>query len=113
MRISSGERKFELTWRACNGPSLQAEHKFHPERRWRFDFAELSKSVAFEVEGGTFGVSRHTSGKGYAADCEKYNEAAMMGWLVIRLTPAMITVPEIERLIAWLNSLPSARLQWI
>lgn len=98
---------------ACHGPNLQVEHKFHPERRWRFDFACPEKAVAFEIEGGTFGISRHTSGKGYAADCEKYNEAALRGWLVIRLTPAMITVPEISRLIEWLNSLPSARIHWV
>lgn len=33
---------------------------------------------------------RHNSGAGMATDCEKYNQAALLGWLVIRATPTMI-----------------------
>ena len=46
--------------------------------------------VAVEVEGGTWVGGRHTTGKGFESDCVKYNLAAIDGWLVIRVTAAMI-----------------------
>lgn len=53
------------------------------DRLWRFDyFWEIG--IAFEYEGGTFSGGRHTRGKGYSGDCEKYSEAAAMGIMVIR-----------------------------
>lgn len=62
------------------------EYRFHPERRWKFDFALVNRRIAFEVEGGTYSGGRHVRGKGYAGDCEKYNTASMMGWTVFRFT---------------------------
>ena len=46
--------------------------------------------VAFEREGGTWTGGRHVSGTGYAKDCEKYSEAAILGWCVIRATTDMV-----------------------
>ena len=92
------EKRFALYWRAVQGPSLDAEVKFHPSRRWRFDFAHRDAKVAIEVEGGQWSGGRHTRGGGYAGDCEKYNEAQILGWVVFRLTGSQITVPEIERI---------------
>lgn len=56
-------------------------------RRWRFDWAWVEWKVALEVEGGVWRGGRHTRGKGYIADMAKYSEAAILGWLVLRLTP--------------------------
>lgn len=67
------------------------EFQFHPERRWRFDFAYPARHLAVEVEGGTWANGRHTRGYGFEADCVKYNEAALAGWCVIRVTPKMVT----------------------
>lgn len=64
----------------------EPEYKFHPERRWRFDLAWPEQMVAFEREGGVYTGGRHTRGRGYSADCEKYNWAAVLGWTVIRCT---------------------------
>lgn len=63
------------------------EYKFHPIRRWRFDFAIPEKKIAIEYE-GVFGggKSRHTTVTGYTADTEKYNEAVKLGWKVLRYT---------------------------
>jgi very-short-patch-repair endonuclease len=63
------------------------EHRFHPKRRWRFDFAYPEHMVAIEVEGLVYkGKSRHTTVSGYKGDLEKYNEAAILGWKVIRFS---------------------------
>jgi very-short-patch-repair endonuclease len=65
---------------------MEEEYVFHPERKWRFDFAWPGKRIALEVEGGTFSGGRHTRGVGYEGDCEKYSEAALLGWKVFRVT---------------------------
>lgn len=70
-------------------PGAVAEHRFHPARRWRFDYAWTAKKIALEYEGGSFVGGRHTRGAGYERDCEKYSMAAVMGWTVIRTTAAM------------------------
>jgi len=62
------------------------EHRFHVERMWRFDFAHLASYVAVEVEGLSRHRSRHTTFQGYRNDCEKYNEAQVYGWCVLRFT---------------------------
>jgi very-short-patch-repair endonuclease len=62
------------------------------KRRWRFDFAWPEVKVALEVEGGQWSrtAARHQRGKGMEQDIEKYNMAALMGWLVIRATTDMV-----------------------
>jgi hypothetical protein len=82
----------------CVGHGLPipvAEFKFHPTRKWRFDFAwiageeEISKTklVALEIDGSVWRQGRHTRGQGFIDDQEKLNNAAVMGWCVIRCTP--------------------------
>jgi hypothetical protein len=69
------------------GYDVKTEHKFHPTRRWRFDIAIPSLKLAIEYEGVYGGgKSRHTSTTGYTGDCDKYNEAQILGWKVIRFT---------------------------
>lgn len=53
---------------------------------WRFDFVLTDYRIAIEVEGGIFNNGRHVRPKGFAADCEKYNHAALLGWRVLRFT---------------------------
>lgn len=65
------------------------EFKFHPERKWRFDFI-LQNDIAVEIEGGVYMKSRHTTGKGFTQDCEKYSEAAALGWRVLRFTTEQV-----------------------
>lgn len=63
------------------------EHRFHPLRRWRFDYAWPDRRIALEVEGGLWIQGRHSRGKGAVADLEKYSEAAIAGWRILYCTP--------------------------
>jgi very-short-patch-repair endonuclease len=67
------------------------EHRFHPVRKWSLDFARPDIKLAVEIEGGTFTGGRHTRGKGYEEDCEKYNALTAMGWTLFRFTSRMVT----------------------
>ena len=62
------------------------ELKFHPSRKWRFDFAIESLRIAIEYEGIMSEKSRHTTISGMSRDCEKYNTAQLLGWKVLRFT---------------------------
>jgi hypothetical protein len=70
-------------------PCALREFRFHPSRRWRFDWAWPDKRIALEYEGGVFHGGRHVRGGGYDKDCEKYSTAAILGWVVIRITAKM------------------------
>ena len=67
---------------------VEAEYRFHPVRRWRFDYAIPEHKIAIEIEGGAFVRGRHTRGVGYLNDMEKYNEATIMGWRILRYKPS-------------------------
>ena len=69
------------------GAEVVAEHRFHETRKWRFDYAIPDMRIALEVEGGVWTGGRHTSSAGFIKDMEKYNRAALLGWLVLRCTP--------------------------
>lgn len=87
---SDGERSLETQLRYINAPPPELEYRFDPARRWRFDFAWPDLLVAVEVEGGTWSEGRHSRGAGFEADCIKYAEAAIRGWMVIRATTEMV-----------------------
>ena len=75
---------------AANLPTPQAEYRFHPKRKWRFDFCWPDHKVALEQEGGVWVRGRHSRGTGMVKDMEKYNEATALGWRVIRCTPQQV-----------------------
>ena len=81
---------FDAVLCAAGLPAPIREHRFAPPRRWRFDYAWPAHRLALEVEGGTWKRGRHVRGRGYESDCEKYSEAALRGWRVLRVTPAML-----------------------
>lgn len=69
-------------------PDYQREFIFNEKRNWRFDYLFPVERVAVEYEGGIFdkGKRGHTSVSGIMRDIEKYNEAALAGYTVIRVT---------------------------
>jgi hypothetical protein len=79
-------------------PLPEREYRFHPTRKWRFDFAWPAHLLAAEIEGGIWlppddpqgRRSRHTVGSGFERDCEKYNAALLLGWRVLRFTPSHV-----------------------
>ncbi len=76
---------------AAGFQGFEREYRFAPPRRWRFDFAWTEIRLALEIEGGTWVTGRHNRPTGFAKDLEKYNTAAVMGWRLLRVTPAQVT----------------------
>lgn len=109
-------------------PPFERELRFAAKlgRNWKFDYAWPTSMIAFEQEGATFGRvvkvysgveyrnkrpipiknqtirvgGRHSTGVGFDDDCEKYNYAAMLGWMVIRASTRQIRDKEA---IVWLQ----------
>lgn len=77
---------FTIICKTDLGVECIKEFKFHPERRWRFDYAIPQYKIALEVEGGVWTQGRHTRPQGFLGDIEKYNTATLMGWRVFRTT---------------------------
>lgn len=84
------EQTFEFYLRALGAdlPEAKREFRFHPVRRWRFDWAWPDSKLAVEVDGGQWvrGGGRHNSDK----DREKLNAAAVEGWRVLRFSGGML-----------------------
>jgi hypothetical protein len=70
--------------------TVTTEYQFHPERKWRFDWAIPELFFAVEYEGIFSTHSRHTSLTGFTGDCEKYSVASIMGWMFVRITAPMM-----------------------
>mgnify|MGYP001564135983 CR=1 FL=1 len=81
------------------------EYQFAALRKWRFDWAEVARLVAIEVDGGQYkkGGGRH----GGDDDREKLNQAAAMGWRLIRFSAAQLRrdpagcVDVVRRAVEW------------
>lgn len=85
------EREFESYLKLISKPLLKnmvKEHRFHPIRRWRFDFAWPESMVALEMDGiaKQAGGGRHS----YDGDREKMNMAVSMGWHVFRYSGKLL-----------------------
>lgn len=88
---------------ASGVPRPVTEFKFHAKRKWQFDYAWPEQKIALEKEGGVFGKGKccplcgrrspgaHSSVTGISRDIDKYNEAQMLGWIVIRVLPNEFT----------------------
>jgi hypothetical protein len=86
----------ETQIQAAGLPEPEREYLFHEARRWRFDYASVAEGFALEFEGGIWLQTKEGRSKGHAhpirflKDCEKYNEAALYGWYVLRVTGEMV-----------------------
>lgn len=100
------ESKFAFYWQSLGGPPLEREYRFDSSRRWRADFAHLPSRTLIEIEGGIWIQGRHNRAAGFVADMEKYLEATLAGWIVIRLADVHLTAPVIERLVEFTSRRP-------
>jgi very-short-patch-repair endonuclease len=66
---------------------VETEYRFDKVRKWRFDYCIIDHKIAVEVEGGAYTQGRHTRGKGFIGDMEKYNAATCHGWRILRVIP--------------------------
>lgn len=97
------EQKFLDLWKRVSDVELDTEYRFHEDRRWRFDFADQFSRTAIELEGGVWSQGRHTRGQGFIDDCQKYNEAVMRGWAVIRIPEPLLTLQYVERIAGYMG----------
>lgn len=90
---------FQAMLQAQGLPAAQREYRFC-DRMWRFDWAWPGvHKVALEVEGGVWSMGRHLRSTGFLKDMEKYNEAAILGWCVLRCTPQDIETGKVFELL--------------
>jgi len=107
--MSALESEMEMVLKALKIP-FQREYRFKGlcgTRRWRFDFVIgeplVGLPIAVEVEGGIWTNGRHSrGGNAFAADCEKYTQAAICAWTVLRYCSHQIstTAPD-ELALMW------------
>lgn len=98
---------FRAALKAAGLPMPVPELRFHPTRKWRWDFAwciekqpymcyDCGKGhqLALEVQGGLFVNGRHSRGAALLKEHEKLNEAAALGWRVLFTTPQRLCHPD-------------------
>ena len=74
----------------CKVPLPEAEFRFAPPRRWRFDYRWPNQKLALEVQGGLFIGGRHSRGPALLKEHEKLNTAARMGYRILYTTPKQL-----------------------
>lgn len=89
------------------GYYYQRQYRFHPTRKWAFDFMlnpyypsqeSMDKfadempcyvrdcATLIDIQGGTWSEGAHVRGKGYQNDIDKMNAATALGWDVFWFT---------------------------
>lgn len=100
--MSALEDTFAFQLKALN-LNFEREYKFHPTRKWRFDFANLDKKLAIELHGAIYTRGRHSRGAGIEGDMEKINAAQELGWDVFCFSAGMVktgkAVQQIEHML--------------
>jgi very-short-patch-repair endonuclease len=76
--------RFLEEWLKHGLPKPEQEYQFHPERKWRFDYAFVDEKLAIEIDGGAFVGGGHGRAIQQAKDYEKQNMAVSYGWRVLR-----------------------------
>ena len=100
--VSEGEAVLSQHLRA-HKIKFEQEFQFKADRKWRADFHLIGMGILVEVEGGIWSGGRHTRGKGYLGDLDKYNAATMMGYQVIRFSTEQVksgkAIEQIEKMV--------------
>ena len=80
-------------------PPPMTEYVFHPDRKWRFDFAWPLEKVALEVDGGIWIGGGHNRGAQLKKTWEKENEANLRGWCILKCEPKNLCTTAVVSLI--------------
>ena len=80
-----------------------AELKFHPKRKWKFDFSWSKQKVAVEIHGGVWSNGHHVRGQGFIDDREKVRAAQELGWIVLEYATGMVDYEQIKRVLEMRN----------
>ena len=106
MAAEQAERLFAEVCTKAGLPTPVSEYRFHKTRKWRIDyfFRRGDLKVGLEVEGGVWIGGRHTRGKGFLGDIEKYNAAAIEGITVLRTTPSQLYTQGVADVVRWFEN---------
>jgi very-short-patch-repair endonuclease len=85
------ENWFVNRWKLIGGQKYKREFRFHPRRKWRFDFAIPEVKVAVEIDPAAHKLYWNS----YLRDVKKMNEALFLGWQVFRITGQMIKADDV------------------
>ena len=101
-RVSHLEEKFAYQIKAVGIPTPIREFKFHPDRKWRFDFY-WETGWAVEINGGGWQGGGHNRNPiKLWENYEKYNAAMEMGIRVLLYTGTQvdngIAVQQVQRI---------------
>ena len=80
----------QMQMKALGLPIPEKEYRFHPKRRFRFDWAFVANMLGVEQDGGVWVRGRHSRGAGQIKDMEKLNAASILRWWVLRFTPQQV-----------------------
>lgn len=73
--------------RSAGLPEPVPEYRFHPQRKWRMDYAWPMHRIAVEIDGGLWINGGHSRGVGRLRDMEKDRAATLLGWRTLRYAP--------------------------
>lgn len=80
--------------RVAGVPDPDTEFRFHPTRKWRWDFCwpDSRYLVAVEYQGGIYnqGKQGHQTTAGIERDCLKFSWGAALGWRLLPINAGMV-----------------------
>lgn len=93
------EEDFAAELKLYGLPTPVRQFKFHPMRKWPFDFAWPDRKIALEIHGGIFipkdkPQGGHNRGAYMEESFEKQNEAIKLGWKVFVFGPSQVRRPK-------------------
>ena len=79
-------------WLRTTPYRVEPQYRFHPERKWLFDWALPELLFAVEVDGVLPGAGGgHQRRQAYIADRQRDLEAMLLGWQVIRVATDQVS----------------------
>lgn len=91
MALPPPEREYRFAAHVVGlGPGVKSRLRQAGMKAWRIDFAWPDRLLAVEVEGGGWTGGRHTRGKGFEEDMQKYHRLMGLGWTLYRCDSRLV-----------------------